>query len=194
MKTFLAALIFASGMQAAAISANVVLNGGGFLQTGSVTNTSVTDIMTGFIYTLGTAGNGVATWDTGTAGGTASDFLSDPEWFQTVTFSGLSIAPGATFNFSGLDIDLIAVLSPLSIDQGTIDNTGSTLSHASVTALFGARSASAPLLQTGWTQSQTLLLSETGDGGRVPEPSTLLLMGAGLLGVFAVKKKRQALK
>ena len=78
---------------------------GEFLRSSTVTNGSDPGInITNFVYTFGTPEDGVATWD-GTDGvipnipdgGIASDFLSNPEFFQTLTFNVL-IAPGDAFS------------------------------------------------------------------------------------------------
>jgi len=189
--TTAAALLFGAALsvaQAAPI-ASVALSGGSFLQAGSVTNSqgeghSIVRI----IYTLGTPEVGVATWETeGT--GTASDFLSNANWFQTVTWSGLNIADGDSFNFGGLDIELIASLAPLVIDQGTIDNVGTSLRNASVTVEWsnGAVGTS-PLNQTGWTVNNSFRV--VADDGNVPEPASLLLVGLGLLGAAAGARRK----
>ena len=56
----------------------VVLDGANYTQTGSLTNTSMGPNITSFTYSFGTPGDGIATWDSNTGGGTASDFLSAP--------------------------------------------------------------------------------------------------------------------
>lgn len=71
----------------AASTATATLSG--FLQSGLIANDAAsTGSITSVIYSLGTAADGIATWDGGTGGGVASDFLSDPRYFQTVTWSG----------------------------------------------------------------------------------------------------------
>lgn len=190
--TTIAAVMFGAALsvaQAAPI-ASVALSGSSFLQAGSVTNSqgeghSIVRIT----YTLGTPEVGVATWET-EGSGTASDFLSDPNWFQTVTWSGLNIADGDSFNFGGLDIELIASLAPLVIDQGTIDNVGTSLRNASVTVEWSNGAVGSEALNlTGWTVNNSFRVV-AGDAN-VPEPASLLLVGLGLLGA-AVRARRKA--
>lgn len=109
MKTTFAAaaasLLFAAGSAHAAPVADVFLSGQSFLQSGSITNVSGEGAtISSVTYSYGTPDDNVATFDSLTSGGTASDFLANSQYFQTITWSGLSVAEGASFNFSGLDI------------------------------------------------------------------------------------------
>jgi len=154
---FLTSLV-AVGLQAS--SASAVLTS--FIQNGAITNTSGPGVvMTEVYYTLGPAGDNVATWQIGTGGGVAEDFLADPQYFQTVRWTGLNVAPGATFNFSGLDIDLIVTLNPLNVTGSTLDYTGETIRGAYVRVEFSdGSSACAPLTQQAWSDQQNLTLTE----------------------------------
>jgi hypothetical protein len=122
--------------------ATVVLDGGDFIQSGHVTNNYSSNLIE-FVYSLGTPEDNLATWDSVTAGGTASDFLSNPQFFQTVTFSGLNVAPAASFNFGSLDIDLIVTLVPLNV-TGTILGGPTTLRNAFVQATFADGTVGSP--------------------------------------------------
>lgn len=174
-----------AGQAHAVTSATVDLFGGSFIQSGEVTNNATNgESIVSFIYSLGTAADGIATWDTNTAGGVASDFLSDATHFQTVTFDfTLSpLAPGALFAFGGLDIDRITTLLPLVINTG-IDVTGSSLVNASVTVVWdNGDVGTTPLAAQGWFLNQNLTVEGM---AVIPEPltATLGLMGLGVLGV-----------
>lgn len=195
MKNIFAALaigcILLAGTTAysASIDAAVHLNGSEYLQGFNVTNNSTGGLnITRLVYSLGTPADGIATWDTATGGGVASQFLSNPEWFQTVTWSGLSIAPGASYGISwALDIDLIVTLSPLNVTGGTIDYAGTSLRNGyfgvEYNDGFGLRTVA--LNQTGWTTDQDLRITEA----PVPIPGALLLFAPGLAGLAAVRRR-----
>lgn len=153
----------------------------GYIQHGAVTNSaSATANITQVVYSLGSAGDGIATWEVSGSGGIASDFLSDGKHFQTISFLGLSIAPGATFNFGGLDIDLIETLSPLSVTGGILDTVGTSLANAFMTLVYSdGSSATTSLAQQGWTTPQNLEFNITSQN--VPVPGALGLLGLGLL-------------
>jgi hypothetical protein len=190
-----ASLVLSCAAHAAPI-ATVFLNGPTFLQDGSVTNVDGEGAaITRFVLSLGTPGDGIATWDLGgggTAGGVASDFLSDPNYFQTVTWSGLNITTGNTFFFGTLDIDLITTLTPLAVTGGVLDLEGDAL-HSLVNAFVtvewsNGAMATVGLNDTGWEVSQTLRVTP----GQVPEPASLALLAAGLAAAGAARARRRA--
>ena len=159
-----------------------------FIQQGTIINNIASGAnITQIVYSLGTPGNGIATWDSGGGsnfgGGTPSNFLSDPNFFQTVTWGGLSVAPGAAFDFSGLDIDLIVTLVPLNVTGSTLDTTGSSLVNASVTVFWSNGDVgSSPLAQQAWSTTQNLTIN----GGAVGVPdsaSTQMLLAFALVGL-----------
>jgi hypothetical protein len=187
----LASALFSAGATQAASVASVSLTD--FIQVGSIENNALsTANITSVVYSLGPAGDGIATWDgtSGTSGGVASDPLSDPNWFQTITWSGLSIAPGAAFNFSGLDIDLIVTLVPLDVTGGII-GAGPSLVGAFVSVTWSdGSSGSTPLAQQDWGVDQNFRV--VSGGAAVPEPGALgLLALGGLLMMVVVARRRR---
>ncbi|MEN6464170.1 MAG: PEP-CTERM sorting domain-containing protein [Syntrophaceae bacterium] len=182
-------LLCGSPAYSAVIDADIAIDGNSFLQAFTVTNNSTGGLnITRVVYSLGTAADGIAAWDYNTGGGAASDFLSNPEWFQTVTWTGLSIAPGAALSFSGLDIDYIETLSPLSVTGSYIDDFGSSLRNAffgiEYNDGFGLRTVE--LNETGWTVCQNLSIEGS---STLPEPATMLLLGLGLVGLAGIRRK-----
>lgn len=179
---------FISSVSTAASVSTAVLQS--FIQTGSVMNSASSGgNISAIVYDLGTAGDGIATWDTGVGGGVASNFLSDPRYFQTVTWSGLSVAPGDVFSFAGLDIDVITTLTPFSasgaipLDGGTASLVNATLSIFWDNGDFGSVS----LEQQAWTLTQNLRIDSV-----VPVPAAVWLFGSGLVGLLGVARRRAA--
>ncbi len=192
-KTFtacaVAALMMASPAAAASI-ASVTLNGGSFLQSGSVLNNgSSTANITSVVYSLGAPADGIATWDGSTGGGVASDNLANPNFFQTVTFAGLSVAPGDVFNISGLDIDLIVTLAPLDVTGIILDNFGSSLANAFVTVGWSDGSqGTGDLAETPWSTSQSFRILSA--PVNVPEPGMIGLLGLGLAAWTTARRRK----
>jgi|GEM_PF-2691308 len=164
-----------------------------FLQQITVSNSAAsTSNITAVTYSLGTAGDGVATWD-GFNGGTASDFLSDPNFFQTVDFSTNIAAGGSSFLGDG-DIDLINTLVPLSVTGTTSDeqytDPGISLLGAFVSVFWNDGSSGTTALENLiWDTNQSLTVSSS--VSEVPVPAGLPLI-VGALGVLGFLGRRGA--
>ena len=202
---------------AAPISVTVEFTGE-FLRASTVTNNSAPGVViTTIRYSLGTPGVGIGTWDSMDgaipnipAGGIPSDFLSDPEFFQTLTFN-VSVLPGQSFSEGNPgpfgapppfnDFDLIVSLSPLSVSGGATA-TAAALANGSVTIGFNTGDVlSSPFLNQSPALLQTIVLTgetSTTPTTSVPEPGTLAMFGLGLIRVtpvgtvFAYHLNRQA--
>ncbi len=195
MKKIITALVLSS----AALSANAAnMATAGlttFIQRGEITNDAAsTANITSIVYTLGAAGDEIATWDIngndGVAGGVASDFLSNARHFQTVTFSGLNIAAGTSFFFGSLDIELIESLSPLSVHELVLDTVGTSLVGASMSIFWSnGDTATTSLVQQAWQTPQNLSFTGTGGTSSVPVPAAAWLFATGLAGFAGFRRK-----
>jgi len=169
-------------------TATVHLDGGNFIQSGTVTNTSAVGIdIVQVVYDLGTQADGIAIWEINSSTGTHSNFLTG-NWYSTETWGGLSVGSGGTFNFGGLDIDLIVTVAPPDVSSSIIPSPGGpSLANASVSVYFSDGSfGTTSLVQQDWTGNQDLVINA------VPEPETyaMLLAGLGLVG-FSVRRRQQ---
>jgi hypothetical protein len=182
-------------------SFEVFLRGNIDLEAGTITNLSDNGLaMESISYSFGAAEDGVATWDAGQSYWllhpesvpegvkiTKSNDLTDPRYFQTITFSEFSIAPGGSFSFHGIDIDLIVDLSPLLVDGSTIDTVGRSLRNAFISVTFSdGETSRGALHQTPWTVDQRW----DPPPPPLPEPSTGLLLVIGLAGLWVFRSRR----
>lgn len=186
---FVLTVMFTASVTTAASLATATLTN--ILQSGTIANSAKSSAnIISVIYSLGAAGNGIATWKTA-GSGTASDFLTNPLYFQTVTWSGLNIAAGSDFVFSGLNIDRITSLSPLKVDARRLDRRGGSLSNATLSLLWSDGSMSSTgLFQRSWNDTQNLSLSSSTSA--VPIPAALFMFAPALMGFLGLRRKAKS--
>jgi hypothetical protein len=178
-------LILVVGSANAASMAAVNLDS--FIQHGTITNSSASSaVITSVVYDLGFAEDDIATWDSKIAGGSPSNFLSDNNFFQTVTWGGLNVAAGSSWSWNGnLDIDWISSISPLNVVGIPADSVGTSLRNASITLFWSdGSSGTTALVQQGWVNDQNLSVSS------IPVPAAVLLFGSALAGLGWMRRKQ----
>jgi hypothetical protein len=192
LKSLLAAVALCAATSAssfAAGSATVLLNGDnfGFLQTGTVTNTSAAGVdIVGIVYDLGAPAAGISIFDgAAVSSGTQSNFLTG-SWYSTQTWSALATAAGSSFTFAGLNLDLITGVAPPTITKSVIGGPDS-LANASFSVFFSdGSSGTVALLRQDWSQDQRLNIASA-----VPEPQTAALLALGLGVMVWVARRRR---
>jgi hypothetical protein len=155
------------------------------------------------VYNFGGAAAGIATFFTdavpqnGAPGATRGNFWvalpPGPRFFdawQTSTWSGLGVAPGAQQVFPGLIVKLIDDLTPDSqaVTNGP-DLTGASLANGSVTVRWSdGAAATVELAEQPWGQGQTLQLRA--EAITVPAPAAAGLFALGLIGLVGLARRR----
>lgn len=187
------ALLTCAFASSSAIAANVATaNLSSYIQKGTITNDLGSSAnITKIVYSLGVPGDGIATWQLSSGSGDTSDFLSDPNFYQTETFNALSVAAGSNFQFEGLDIDLIQTLVPLSVTYSVVDKVGSSLANAILSIFWSDGSkGTAKLAQQAWDSPQYLTI--TGNNvGAVPVPAAFWLFCSAIAGLASFVRSKQ---
>lgn len=180
LRTLAVLVLISSWSLAKADVISATANIGAYSQSGSVLNTSDPgNNISAVVIDFGTPMVGGATFDSNfgstLGGGVPSNFLADPRYSQTITFGGLSVAPSATFNFGGLDMDVILSLIPLIVDGG-----GGSVANASISVTFSSGDTlTAPFQNidpSGFPPQTIFLTGSTNSAQPVPEPSTLAML------------------
>lgn len=120
---------------------------------------------------------------------------SDPNFFQTISFTGLSIVPGDTFAWAGLDFDLIVSVSPLTLSSGPLcTSSGCAVSTSLDNALFSvffSDGKEASAMFTSGNIFLTHIFTLVPDAVSIPEPATFALFGIGLAGLGVMSRRRR---
>ena len=162
-------------------AATVTLEGDWYLQAGTVLNQSDAGIhITGVLYSMGAAANGIGVWEDHLGGGRREDRLpGSATHYSSQVWTGLHLDSEDTWTFDGLDLDHIVRAEAGDVDSQNLDFAGHSLRHAYIEVRFSdGFAARAKLWEQGWDVTQVLHIGES--VSPVPEPASAALLAAGV--------------